>query len=100
MTMEAISHGQPGSSGMPANGTIGSATRPAPIAINTVVASGSRVRLMLAFQPAWHAAANSTAMKTNGSIRARRASCSWALGSAALGELAVVVQHRLQQHLR
>ena len=39
---------------------------PAPSAISTVVASGSSVRLMLAFQPAWQAAANSTARKTNG----------------------------------
>jgi hypothetical protein len=52
MTTEAISQGHAGSAGQPANGIVGSATRPAPIAISTVVASGSSVRLMLAFQPA------------------------------------------------
>src|SRR4051794_776339 len=69
MTIEAISQGHEAGSGQPTNGMIGSATSAAPIAIRTVVASGSSVRLMLAFQPAWQAAANSTAAKTKESIR-------------------------------
>ena len=36
----------------PANGAANSATTPAQVAINTVVASGSSVHLMVAFQPA------------------------------------------------
>jgi len=44
----------------------------APTAISTVVASGSSVRLMLAFQAAWQAAANSTARKTKRSISVPR----------------------------
>src|SRR5712691_7065509 len=46
----------------------GAATSAAPIEISTVVASGSSPFLIAAFQPAWQAAANSTAAKTNGSI--------------------------------
>src|SRR5476651_2850326 len=40
--------------------------------MSTVVASGSRVRLIVAFQPAWQAAANSSATKTKLSMEARR----------------------------
>src|SRR6185295_1619618 len=69
ITIDAISHGQAAAAGRPDQTIAGSATRPAPSAINTVVASGSSVLLMLAFQPAWQAAANSTARKTKGSIR-------------------------------
>src|SRR5690606_22393638 len=38
------------------------------MAISAVVANGSRPNLMTAFQPAWQAAANSTAAKTKESI--------------------------------
>ena len=41
---------------------------PAPTEIATVVASGSSPRLIAAFQPAWQAAANSTAAKTKVSM--------------------------------
>ena len=67
----------------------------APIAISTVVASGSSVRLMLAFQPAWQAAANSTATKTKGSTSARPSR-----SPPRSASMPVVVEHRLQQHLR
>jgi hypothetical protein len=52
MMIEAISQGHDAGAGRPDHAIHGSATRPAPTAINTVVASGSSVRLMLAFQAA------------------------------------------------
>src|SRR5262245_65691293 len=77
MAIDAISHGHDAGAGVPATGTKASATAPAPSAISAVVASGSSVRLMLAFQPAWQAAANSTARKTNRSISAGPAALSF-----------------------
>src|SRR6476619_4344841 len=103
MTIEAISQGQEASSGQPANGMIGSANTAAPMAISTVVASGSSVLLMLAFQPAWQAAANSTARKTKGSIKPPFAGPGAARRSSqrafSLRQSAVEIEHRLQQHL-
>ena len=58
----------PRGAGSPTNGSTASPTIAAPIEISTVVASGSSPRLMAAFQPAWQAAANSTAVKTKESI--------------------------------
>src|SRR5215469_1797531 len=54
--------------GKPTTGRNTAETIAAPIEISTVVASGSSPRLMVAFQPAWQAAANSTAAKTSGSM--------------------------------
>src|SRR5437660_8537815 len=68
MITEAITHGQAAGAGRPVNGANASATTAAPSEINTVVASGSSPRLIAAFQPAWQAAANSTAAKTNESM--------------------------------
>ena len=48
--------------------------------ISTVVASGSRSRLIAAFQPAWQAAANSTARKTNASMNSARKPRSYTCG--------------------
>src|SRR6266705_3986983 len=70
--IEPKAHGQAAEAGSPNTGTSGSATRPAPSAISTVVVNGSRPNLMTAFQPAWQAAANSTAAKTKESIQALR----------------------------
>src|SRR5215468_6027017 len=60
--------GQAAPAGHPATGSSRPETAAAPIEINTVVASGSSPRLMVAFQPAWQAAANRTAAKTTASI--------------------------------
>src|SRR4030081_2305868 len=68
MSTEATTQGCAGAGGRPTNGSMGNATTPAPTAISTVVRSGSRPRLMVAFQPAWAAAANRTAAKTRESI--------------------------------
>src|SRR5215831_15472911 len=68
MSTEAQHHGQAAAAGKPTTGRNTAETIAAPIEINTVVANGSSPRLMVAFHPAWHAAANSTAAKTNGSI--------------------------------
>src|SRR5262245_19828161 len=68
MSTEAPHHGQAAAAGKPTTGRNTAETIAAPIEINTVVANGSSPRLMVAFHPAWHAAANSTAAKTNGSI--------------------------------
>src|SRR5258705_10641437 len=68
MSTEAATQGRAGAAGRPTNGSMGNATTPAPTAISTVVRSGSRPRLMVAFQPAWAAAANRTAAKTRESI--------------------------------
>src|SRR6516162_11044486 len=62
----AAGHAAP--AGKPTTGRNTAETIAAPIEISTVVASGSSPRLMAAFQPAWHAAANSTAAKTSGSM--------------------------------
>src|SRR2546423_13721256 len=64
MITEAITHGEAAGAGRPANGAGASATTAAPSEINSVVASGSSPRLIAGFQPAWQAAANSTAAKT------------------------------------
>src|SRR6516165_1584702 len=69
MTTEVVTHGQAVLSGNPTNGRKGSATTPAPIAMREVVETVSTPPLMAAFQPAWQAAANRTAAKTNESIR-------------------------------
>ncbi len=68
MTTEAITQGHAAASGKPANGRIARATTPAPIAMSDVVETVSIPPLMAAFQPAWQAAANRTAAKTNESI--------------------------------
>src|SRR5260370_40431263 len=68
MKTEPITQGHAGATGRPTNGRIASATTPAPIAMTDVVETVSIPPLMAAFQPAWQAAANSTAAKTNGSI--------------------------------
>src|SRR6266487_5211312 len=68
MSTDAPHHGQAAAAGKPTTGRNTAETIAAPIEIKTVVASGSRPRLMVAFHPAWQAAANSTAAKTNGSI--------------------------------
>src|SRR6266700_5104215 len=68
MSTDAPHHGQAAAAGKSTTGRNTAETIAAPIEINTVVASGSRPRLMVAFHPAWQAAANSTAAKTNGSI--------------------------------
>src|SRR5262244_3811801 len=68
MSTEAPHLGQAAAAGKPTTGRNTAETIAAPIEINTVVASGSSPRLIVAFHPAWHAAANSTAAKTNGSI--------------------------------
>src|SRR5262245_8701571 len=71
MATEASTHGQAADAGRPTTGTATSDTSAAPSEIATVVASGSSPRLMLAFQPAWHAAANSTVAKTRESMGVR-----------------------------
>src|SRR5215510_3440596 len=71
MATEASTHGQAADAGRPTIGTAMSDTSAAPSEIATVVASGSSPRLMLAFQPAWQAAANSTAAKTRESMLRR-----------------------------
>src|SRR6516162_9539652 len=68
MSTDAPHHGQAAAAGKPTTGRNAAETIAAPIEIKTVVASGSSPRLMVAFHPAWQAAANSTAAKTNGSI--------------------------------
>src|SRR6516225_1378620 len=68
MSTEAPHHGHAAAAGKPTTGRNTAETIAAPIEISTVVASGSSPRLMVAFQPAWHAAANSTAAKTSGSM--------------------------------
>jgi hypothetical protein len=68
ISTEAPHHGHAAAAGKPTIGRNTAATIAAPIEISTVVASGSSPRLMVAFQPAWHAAANSTATKTSGSM--------------------------------
>src|SRR6516225_8289412 len=68
MSTDAPHHGQAAAAGKPTTGRNTAETIAAPIEIKTVVASGSSPRLMVAFHPAWQAAANSTAAKTNGSI--------------------------------
>src|SRR2546428_1734969 len=68
MSTEAITQGHAAAAGKPTSGMSGAETSIAPTEISTVVASGSSPFLIAAFQPAWQAAANSTAAKTNGSI--------------------------------
>src|SRR5262245_56270991 len=68
MSTEAPHHGQAAAAGKPTTGRNTAEKIAAPIEISTVVANGASPRLMVAFHPAWHAAANSTAAKTNGSI--------------------------------
>src|SRR5215470_12332872 len=69
MSTEAVHQGQAAAAGTPTIGSSATATTAAPIEISTVVASGSSPRLMVAFQPAWQAAANRTAAKTKDSIK-------------------------------
>jgi hypothetical protein len=59
----------------PTSGKNTAATIAAPIEIKTVVASGSSPPLIVAFQPAWQAAASSTAAKTNESMARRIPDC-------------------------
>src|SRR5258705_13668626 len=66
-----MTKGHAGAAGRPTKGTNPSATTAAPIEMATVMASGSSPRLMVAFQAAWQAAANSTAVKTKVSIGLR-----------------------------
>src|SRR5438270_3272492 len=68
MMMKPITHGQADESGRPANGSNTSTTTPAPIARSEVVETVSKPPVMAVFQPAWQAAANSTAVKTRESI--------------------------------
>src|SRR5215510_16247430 len=68
MSTDAPHHGHAAAAGKPTTGRNTAETIAAPTEIKTVVASGSSPRLMVAFHPAWQAAANSTAAKTNGSI--------------------------------
>src|SRR5438874_2253537 len=63
--------GHDAAAGSPTSGNASAATIIAPSDTTTIIASGSRPRLIAAFQPAWQAAANRTAMKTKGSIRER-----------------------------
>src|SRR5712691_5687764 len=67
MRTDAAHHGQAVAAGMPTIGRHSAETIAAPIEISAVVASGSSPRLIVALQPAWQAAANSTAAKTKGS---------------------------------
>src|SRR5262249_62427709 len=81
MSTDATHHGHAARAGNPATGNKAHATIAAPMEINTVVASGSRPPLIVAFQPAWQAAASRTAAKTNGSM-ARRIPGFFGLSSA------------------
>src|SRR5262249_43316011 len=63
-----MTQGRAGAAGNPVNVSIASATTPAPAAISTVPAIGSNPCLMVAFHPAWAAAAQRTAAKTRESI--------------------------------
>src|SRR5215470_156416 len=65
-----MTQGRAGAAGNPVNVSIASATTPAPAAISTVAAIGSNPCLMVAFHPAWAAAAQRTAAKTRESISA------------------------------
>src|SRR5260370_16772739 len=64
-------HGQAAPAGKPTSGKNAAATIAALIEITTVAASGSSPPLIVAFQPAWQAAANSTAANTSGSMARR-----------------------------
>src|SRR5215831_16204222 len=70
MSTDAPHQGHAAAAGQPTIGRTAAETIAAPSEINTVVASGSSPRLMVAFQPAWQAAANSTAAKTKVSMAA------------------------------
>src|SRR5215471_738600 len=65
---EATIHGHAAAAGAPTSGTSGPAATAAPIEITTVAARGSSPFLTTAFQPAWQAAANSTAVNTKESM--------------------------------
>src|SRR5258708_34412898 len=80
ISTEAAHHGHAATAGKPVTGRNASETRAAPIEISTVVANGSSPPLMVAFHPAWHAAANKTATKTNESMAKNDSAC----GSSAL----------------
>src|SRR5258708_24296649 len=71
ISTDAPHHGHAAPAGKPTSGKNAAATIAALIEINTVVASGSSPPLIVAFQPAWHAAANSTAANTRGSMARR-----------------------------
>src|SRR4029450_1321509 len=68
ISTDAAHHGHAAPAGNPTTGNNAAATTAAPIEITTVVASGSSPPLMVAFHPAWQAAAISTTAKTKGSI--------------------------------
>src|SRR5260370_14202729 len=68
ISTDAPHHGHAAPAGKPTSGRNAAATIAALIEINTVVASGSSPPLIVAFQPAWQAAANSTAANTSGSM--------------------------------
>src|SRR5260370_27465878 len=71
ISTDAPHHGHAAPAGKPTSGRNAAATIAALIEINTVVASGSSPPLIVAFQPAWQAAANSTAANTSGSMARR-----------------------------
>src|SRR5262245_7796096 len=71
MSTDATHNGHAARAGNPTSGKNTAATIAAPIEIKTVVASGSSPPLIVAFQPAWQAAASSTAAKTNESMARR-----------------------------
>src|SRR6266498_2345204 len=64
MSTDATHNGHAARAGNPTSGKNTASTIAAPIEIKTVVASGSSPPLIVAFQPAWQAAASSTAAKT------------------------------------
>src|SRR4029450_6271251 len=68
ISTDAAHHGHAAPPAHPPTGNNAAATTAAPIEITTVVASGSSPPLMVAFHPAWQAAAISTTAKTKGSI--------------------------------
>src|SRR5260221_890541 len=71
ISTDAPHHGHAAPAGKPTSGKNAAATIAALIEINTVAASGSSPPLIVAFQPAWQAAANSTAANTSGSMARR-----------------------------
>src|SRR5262245_39333981 len=94
MATEASTHGQAADAGRPTTGTATSDTSAAPSEIATVVASGSSPRLMLAFQPAWQAAANSTTAKTRESMLRRAGESRRKIGPWRTGCLTCSPVHR------
>src|SRR5262245_57292571 len=68
ITTEATRQGQAVMSGRSTKKAKGTTTSPEATATSVVAIRGSTLILSMAFHPAWHAAAMSTATKTKGSI--------------------------------